>query len=154
MWWTPISPGYRPRIQEFRPFSGNRTPQIGRGPVTSHPPSPNWFTNGGELDRRSPFRIRRRSPHPSVHSLPVDLSDQTQKTISHDPLDVLLDLRARRSFRNEREVDRRLSTSVSTPPMFKVVRLLDRWTIVDEVLPGEFVENLHHDGVNVLGSAH
>ena len=69
-------------------------------------------------------------------------------------LHLTFNLRPFRSFRNEREVDRGLSSSLPTPPKFEVVRLLDRRTFVNEVLLGEFVENLHHDRMDVFGSGH
>jgi len=40
--------------------------------------------------------------------------------------------------------------TISTPPQFKVVRLLDGRSFVNEVPLGEFIENLHHDGVDVF----
>jgi hypothetical protein len=70
------------------------------------------------------------------------------------PLHLTFNLRPFRSFRNEREVDRRFPSSLPTPSEFQVVRLLDRRTFVDEVLLRQFVENLHHDGMNVFGSGH
>jgi len=38
--------------------------------------------------------------------------------------------------------------------MFKIVRLLDGRSFVNEVPLGEFIENLHHDGVDVFGVGH
>jgi len=74
--------------------------------------------------------------------------------ILQDPLHVLLNLGSGGTFRDEREVDCRLPSTVSLPSEFEIVGLLDERWFVDEVLLRKFVENLHHDGVEVFGVGH